>query len=296
MQPRVLPLMKKLPLPDLRLLLASAALLTGFALTAPHAAAQSAPITPKQKIVLFDGKSKKDLSEFYTWLAKFGRHDPDKVFTVVDQVDGAPTIRSSGQHYGGIVTKNNYTNYKLVTEFRWGLVTWEPRHNKTRDSGILLHGQGEDGNASKLFNSPWLSSVEYQIIEGGTGDVILVGGNERGSGKTFGPTLRAKVAANGKNWDPNGTEKEFTRGRIDWQYRDHGWKDVLGFRGAKDVEKPVGEWNRIEVICKNGDVDYFLNGVKVLEGRGGSYTWGKLLFQSEGAEIFFRLIELHPLE
>src|SRR5688572_10833896 len=173
--------MKKLTLPDLRLFLASAALLTGLALTASNVAAQSAPITPKEKIVLFDGKTKKDLSEFYTWLAKFGRHDPDKVFTVVDQVDGAPAIRSSGQHYGGIVTKNNYTNYKLVAEFRWGLVTWEPRANKTRDSGILLHGQGEDGNASKLFNSPWLSSVEYQIIEGGTGDVILVGGNERGS-------------------------------------------------------------------------------------------------------------------
>jgi hypothetical protein len=290
--------MKKIPLSDRgRLLLVSLTVLTGLAVAVPPVAAQgaSAPITPKQKIVLFDGKSKKDLSEFYTWLAKFGRHDPDKVFTVVDQVDGAPAIRSSGQHWGGIVTKNNYTNYKLVVEFRWGLATWEPRANRTRDSGILLHCQGEDGNPSKYFNSPWISSVEFQIIEGGTGDIILVNGVERGSEKPLVPRLFAKVAANGKNWDPNGTEKEFTRGRIDWQYRDLGWKDVLGFRGAKDVEKPVGEWNRIEAICKGGDVDYFLNGVKVMEGRRGSYTWGRLMFQSEGAEIFFRLIELHPL-
>jgi hypothetical protein len=290
--------MKKIPLLERgRAFLTSLTLLTGLAVAAPPLAAQgaSAPITPKQTIVLFDGKTKKDMSEFYTWLAKFGRHDPDKVFTVVDQVDGAPAIRSSGQHYGGFVTKNNYTNYKLVVEFRWGLATWEPRANRTRDSGILLHGQGEDGNANKFFNSPWMASVEYQIIEGGTGDVILVNGVERGSGNAIVPRLFAKVAANGKNWDPNGTEKEFTRGRIDWQYRDLGWKDVLGFRGAKDVEKPVGEWNRIEAICREGDVDYFLNGVKVLEGRRGSFTWGKLLFQSEGAEIFFRLIELHPL-
>src|SRR5688572_25757946 len=74
-------------------------------------AAQSAAITPQQTIVLFDGKTVKDLSAFYTWLPKFGRQDPDKVFTVVDQINGAPAIRVSGQHYGGFVTKADYTNY-----------------------------------------------------------------------------------------------------------------------------------------------------------------------------------------
>src|SRR5688500_13259656 len=254
------------------------------------------PITPKQAIVLFDGKTVKDLSAFYTWLPKFGNVDPDKVFTVVDQIDGAPAIRSSGQHWGGFVTKANYTNYKLITEFRWGNVTWGTRTNRARDSGILLHAQGEDGNAAKDFKSPWLRSVEFQIIEGGTGDIILVNGHDRGSDRPIAPKLMAKVAANGKNWDPAGKPTEFTRGRIDWQYRDLGWKDVLGFRGAKDVEKPVGEWNRLEAICEGGDVTYFVNGVKVMEGREGSFKAGKLLFQSEGAEIFFRLIALHPLK
>src|SRR5688500_14543122 len=107
----------------------------------------SEPITPKETIVLFDGKTKKDLSAFYTWLAKFGHQDPDKVFTVVDQIDGAPAIRSSGQHYGGIVTKQNYTNYKLLTEFRWGNITWATRTDRARDSGILPLGQGEAGHA-----------------------------------------------------------------------------------------------------------------------------------------------------
>ena len=254
------------------------------------------PITPRETIVLFDGKTVKDLSAFYTWLPKFGHVDPDKVFTVVDQIDGAPAIRSSGQHWGGIVTRSNYTNYKLITEFRWGNVTWGTRTNRARDSGILLHAQGEDGNAAKDFKSPWLRSVEFQIIEGGTGDIILVNGHDRGSDTPIAPTLVAKVAANGKNWDPAGKPTTFTKGRIDWQYRDLGWKDVLGFRGAKDVEKPVGQWNRLEAICEGGDVTYFVNGVKVMEGREGSFKAGKLLFQSEGAEIFFRLIELHPLK
>jgi len=262
----------------------------------PMMAAPAVPITPTDTIVLFDGKAKKDLAAFYTWLPTFGRVDPDKVFTVVDQIDGAPAIRVSGQHYGGFVTKENYTNYKLVTEFRWGNITWGKRAAKARDSGILLHGQGEDGNQLPTFLAPWFRSVEYQIIEGGTGDVILVNGYDRGSDQAIAPKLTATVAANGKNWDPKGAPKEFSKGRIDWQYRDVGWKDELGFRGAKDVEKPVGQWNRIEAICAGGDVTYFLNGVKVMEGRNGTFTWGKLLFQSEGAELFFRLIELQPLK
>lgn len=270
-------------------------LLIAVLVSAPLAGAGEA-ITPHETIALFNGKDRRDLSVFYTWLPKFGRTDPDHVFTVVDQVDGAPAIRISGQHWGGLVTKDNYANYRLVVEFRWGPVTWAPRANNTRDSGILLHCQGEDGNTAKDFSSPWLRGVEYQIIEGGTGDIILVGGWDRGATKSIFPRLTATVAANGKNWDPAGKAKEFNTGRIDWQYRDLGWKDVLGFRGAKDVEKPVGEWNQIEAIAAGGNVTYFLNGIKVIEGRDGTFTAGKLLFQSEGAELFFRLIELHPLK
>jgi hypothetical protein len=78
---------------------------------------------PGATISLFNGK---DLSSFYTWLPKYGHKDPDKVFTVVNDVDGAPAIRISGQHYGGLITRKEYSNYKLVAEFRWGSKTWEP--------------------------------------------------------------------------------------------------------------------------------------------------------------------------
>lgn len=255
--------------------------------------ASPAPIEPKEKIVLFNGKS---LEGFYTWLPKFGHEDPDHVFTVVDAIDGAPAIRVSGQHYGGFVTKQNYANYKLVTEYRWGAVTWAPRKDRARDSGILLHGQGEDGAYAKDFRGPWMRSVEYQIIEGGTGDIILVGGYDRKTGELTTPRLTCTVAPGTQNWTPEGKLTEITKGRINWQYRDPAWKDTLGFRGPRDAEKPVGEWNRIEAICRGGDVTYFLNGIKVMAGINGTLTSGKLLFQSEGAELYFRRIELHPLD
>ncbi len=249
------------------------------------------PITPRETIILFNGK---DLSNFTTWEIAHGRQDPDRVFTVVDQVDGAPAIRVSGQHYGGILTKERYTNYHLVVEFRWGLVTWGQRKNRTRDNGILVHCQGEEGNMNKTFTSPWMRSIEAQIIEGGTGDILVLPGYERGQDQPLKPSLKATVK--GKSWSPDGELKEYTGGRIDWQFRDPQWKDVLGFRGAKDVEKPVGEWNRYEVIADGGNLVYLLNGVKVNEGRDGSLTEGKIFFQSEGAEIYFRRLELHPLK
>jgi hypothetical protein len=263
-------------------------------LAAPLFAADSSPISPREIIALFNGK---DLTNFYTWEAKHGREDPDKVFTVVDHVDGAPAVRMSGQHYGGIVTKERYTNYRLVTEFRWGVIKWEPRKDRTRDSGILLHCQGEDGNYQKDFRAPWIRSVEYQFIEGGTGDIIIVGGYDRGGAEPIYPSLKAKVTPGTKVWNPEGVLGEFGRGknRVDCGYKDPQWKDVPGFRGPRDVEKPVGQWNRVEVICDGGTLTYFLNGEKVNEVQDCTFREGRILFQSEAAEVFFRKIELHPL-
>lgn len=109
-------------------------------------------IVPREPIMLFNGR---DLSAFYTWESVHGREDPDRVFTVVDQIDGAPAIRCSGQHVGGFVTKERYANYRLVVEYRWGLATWNPRKNRTRAAAISLSvAQGEDGNYRKDFRGP----------------------------------------------------------------------------------------------------------------------------------------------
>lgn len=270
-------------------------LATTLALLGSPRRLESAPIVPREPIVLFDGK---DLDQFYTWLATHGHDDPDCVFTVVDQIDGAPAIRISGQHYGGLVTRQRYANYRLVAEFRWGDVTWAPRANRTRDSGILLHCQGEDGNRQTDFRSPWMRSVEYQLIEGGTGDIILVSGYDRGHPELIHPELDTTITPGTRRWNPSAPVVRLQKGRhrTDWLHKDPNWKDVLGFRGPRDVERPVGEWNQLEAICDGGDVAFFLNGVKVNGGSNGTFREGRILFQSEGAELFFRGIVLHPLK
>ena len=86
-----------------------------------------------------------------------------------------------------------------------------------------------------------------------------------------------------------------TSGRINWEKRDVDWADKKDFRGRDDVEKPVGEWNRLEVIAKGDTLQYFLNGVLVNEGFEAKPSEGKVLLQTEGAEMFVRRFELWPL-
>jgi hypothetical protein len=254
------------------------------------------PITPTQVISLFNGK---DLSPFDVWVVDSGHADPDHVFSVVEQIDGASAIRVSGQHYGAVITKDSFTNYRLIVEFRWGLLTWSPRRNSARDSGILLHGQGRFGNTADDFNGPWMRSVEYQLIEGGSGDLILVGGFDAQGGPRISPSMTCtpepKIEGKAQRWKPGAPSVQFPSGRMNWYGHDLDWKDVTGYRGSQELERPWGEWNRVEIICDGDRVVYWLNGTKVNEASGLSVREGKLLFQSEGAELFFRKIELHPL-
>lgn len=63
----------------------------------------------------------------------------------------------------------------------------------------------------------------------------------------------------------------------------------------RDTEKPTGEWNRVEVISKDGVCTHLVNGVEVVKGSKASVTEGKILLQSEGAELFYRKVELREL-
>lgn len=266
-------------------------------LVAASAAANPPAVTPTKPIPLFDGR---DFSAFDIWLGRLGLGNRDNVFSIVTE-GGARVLRISGEHWGGLVTKENFTNYRLAFDYRWGTATFGQRAAAARNSGVLLHCQGAFGNYDDDFTSPWMRSVEFEMIEGGTGDFILVRGYDGKGGPRLMPQLTATVAPGGIVWHPQGTAHRFPSAtlkpsnRIWWRDRDPAWKDKLGFRGAKDVERPLGEWNRVEIECRGGDVTFFLNGQLVNRGTDGDYTAGKLLFQSEGAEIFLRQIVLHPL-
>ncbi len=82
------------------------------------------------------------------------------------------------------------------------------------------------------------------MIEGGTGDIILVSGKEKPK-----ITVRAENRDGGWYYNPKAEPREFKSGRINWNGRDPNWKDMKGFRGKLDVENPHGEWNTLECVC-----------------------------------------------
>jgi hypothetical protein len=228
-------------------------------------------------IQLFNGK---DLTNFYTFLRDSGKNaDPKKVFTVED---GA--IHISGEQFGYLSTEKDFENYHLAVEFKWGPKTYEPRKEQARDSGVLLHATGED--------RVWPQCIEFQMIEGGTGDIILVGG---GKNKPTKLTAAVEQRDNQFYYVPGAPSREFAGGRINWFGRDPAWKDEKGYRGPRDVERPVGQWNVLECTCDGSSLAYKLNGVAVNAGTNANLTKGRILLQSEGAEVFFRKVELRAL-
>ena len=239
-----------------------AALLTclGVAL---HAVPQQIP-AHKSAIILFDGSN---LNSFDTFLKTQGLNsDPDHVFRVED---GA--IHVSGKEMGYLITKQPYHDFYLRAEFKWGEGTFGERAGQARDSGILFNVQGEQ--------KVWPRSIEFQITEGGTGDFWMTDGaalTGRDGKRVIGPPGSAqKIDHFGKGPSQNVT----------------GFRDSIG-----DLEKPHGEWNVLELVTQGNNVKQYVNGKLANEGTDPSPTAGKILLQSEGAEVFFRNIKLYPLQ
>lgn len=236
-------------------------------------------------IKLFDGK---DISKWYTFLKDHGvDKDPNGTFTVKDGV-----LRISGQDFGGLVTRDEYSNYKVEVEYSWGGKVWAPRDKTARDSGFLVHSSGENG----AVGGSWLSGYQCNMIEGGTGDISITG-----SDKKYRFIAEADERPMGKRtglyWKEGAKSREFAPGqRLLWFGRDPKWENVLGFRGKNDVEKPVKEWNKLLISMKADTMTVELNGVTLTRATGLSVTKGKLQIQTEGSEILFRKITLTPLD
>jgi hypothetical protein len=237
---------------------------------------------------LFNGK---DLTGWDTWLGKpykgdkaIGLNtDPDKVYTVVE-VDGKAAIRISGQTFGALTSKQEFENYHLALEFKWGEKRWPPREKAVRDSGLLYHCVGEQG-AQGTF---WMRSQECQIQEKDCGDYWSVAG--------------AIVDVEGVRKDGKGPVT-FKKGgeKFTVPTKETGSRIVKD----PDAEKPTGQWNLVELYTVgqtsvhviNGKVNMILTGSRhVIGGKEAPLTKGKLQLQSEGAEVYYRAIMIRPID
>lgn len=208
--------------------------------------------------------------------------DPNQVFTVV-QEDGKPAIRISGENFGGISTQEEFSNYHLRLEFKWGKLKWNPKRNAKRDSGILYHAVGPHA-ADWLF---WMRSQEFQIQEGDCGDYW-------GCGGAFADIPATKQGENKFIYAADAPLLTF---------RDKGPNGRNCIKRA-DTEKPSGEWNTIDLYCVGDTSVHMVNGKVVMvlyklrqpENNGDKpLTKGKIQIQSEGAEVFYRNLEVEEI-
>jgi Domain of Unknown Function (DUF1080) len=237
-------------------------------------------------IKLFNGRN---LDGFYTWIRGSAYADPKKIFTVRDGM-----IHISGDGYGGLITHRAYRDYHLIVEFKWGGKAWGGRADRARDSGLLVHCWGPDGG----YSNTWMASIEAQIIEGGVGDILVLSGTDPVTGQPLPTSLSAEITRDRDKemvWKKGGEKVTISGGRINWYGRDVDWDDKLGFRGRDDVESKLGEWTRMEVIADGSRLTYKVNGIVVNEGFDAKPDSGKLLLQTEEAEMLVRRFELYPL-
>jgi hypothetical protein len=267
-------------------------LLALFSTTGPGTAAEPGPWRP-----LLDAK----LSSFDIYLSYHGKDILDviqgkaprdlkpvglnpkgqAVFTVSEE-QGKPLLRISGEYYGCLQTREDYSNYHLRLETRWGARKWVPRLDEPKDSGILYHSRGPFGVD---YWKSWALSHEFQVIERGMG--------EYWTQATSAMDIRAQPKAAGEEaprWDPVAPWMEFS------SPNNHALAGSEQDRGD--------QWNRLELVCFEDDCVHIVNGVVVMALKNARYkdgdrwvpmTGGKIQIQSEAAEVFYRDIEIRSI-
>lgn len=196
-------------------------------------------------------------------------------------------IKVSGEYYGCLASKQEYENYHLQVQYKWGDKKWIPRLDRLKDSGILYHSIGPFG--VEHWRS-WMMSQEFQIMEAHTGDFW--------SQATSAIDIRAYASESGLNPMAHESQDYLTFG-------EGGAAGKYCLR-SNNYENKMNEWNTLDLICFNGQSLHIVNGKVVMVLKNSRYinedgeaiplTKGKIQLQSEAAELYFKGIKIKPLD
>ena len=212
-------------------------------------------------------------------------------WTVIEE-DGDLVIRNSGEYYGCLATTQEFSNYHLQMQYRFGVAKYEPRADRTRDSGLQYHAIGECGVRDPYFS--WMTCNELQLMESGT-----VEGEPGDYHSNAGATVDALCSGPVEGFfgkyvaDPEG----------EWHaICPHGsWS----YCAAEDFGSPYGEWTQLDLICFEDKVLHIVNGHLVMILRNSRYwngeeevplTSGKIALQSEAAEVYYKDVMIRKIK
>ncbi len=153
-----------------------------------------------------------------------------------------------------------------------GYLATREQHSDFRLVAEFKWGQAKTGLGSKKAGSSglfihgvgedkeWMRGFEAQIAPGRTGNVVIHSGARFMVGTTN----------HSKPWTEIGVPD-------------------------RELEAKTGEWNTLEVFAVGDKLRVLVNGQQTVEATSLMPNRGKILLQSNGAEIFFRRLDLYPL-
>lgn len=229
---------------------------------------------------LFNGKN---LDGWYTWLPSTGKdNDPKEVFKAENGMLHILDIPVTGQRqeFGYVARSETFNNYHLRFEYKWGSKQFRPRTATKRDSGLLYNVVGPD--------KVWPRGIEFQVQEGDTGDFYLIGGTTTTTTVTAATTEIPEYLEGGESYTT--APGSFVR-----------------LAKSRTYDTKAG-WNKVEVIVTEHEAVHIVNGK--VNNRGSTFMQpdpnkpnkkiplneGRILFQAEGAEVFYRNIEIKSLD
>ncbi|MCD6048599.1 MAG: hypothetical protein K0Q55_2 [Verrucomicrobia bacterium] len=154
-----------------------------------------------------------------------------------------------------------------------GYLATRKEHSDFRLVAEYKWGEGKFGDRSQkprssgLFihgtgeDKEWMRGFESQIAEGRTGNVVIHGG------------ARFTVGTNNHS---------------------RAWTEIG--KPKQELENKLGEWNTLEIFGVGDKMRVLVNGKLSVEATSLLPNRGKILLQSNGAEIFFRKLDLYPLD
>jgi len=231
---------------------------------------------------LFNGKNLKNWDIFlgtpipgFEELAK--KATPANTYSIV-KMEKQKVIRVSGELNASLATKESFGNYHLHLEYKWG----EKVYGK-RNSGLLYHSFGPFGVA---FGT-WMACFEHQLMHENLGDTYLMGNTWCQTKTKMGNFGTAYFYA------PDGQLSTFSEGI-----------NSRSIKKKADAEKPLGEWNTVDLYCFGQTSVHVDNGQVVMvntncskneNGQTVPITGGRIQIQSEGGELFIRKIEISDI-
>jgi Domain of Unknown Function (DUF1080) len=158
---------------------------------------------------------------------------------------------------GHIITDKSYKNFRLTFQYRFA--------GKPGNCGVLVHAS----KPRRLYEM-FPQSIEVQMMHENAGDFWCIGE------------------------DISVPDMEKRRGPKE-KWGVDGEKNRRIINLTDGTEKPLGEWNNMQIECFGDQVKVWLNSVLVNHGFNATVQKGQIALQAEGSEVEFKKLLLTPI-